>query len=1006
MRHLRYFITVIIAIAVLTVSGSVVKAVETESIGFVAAVRGKVYALDSSADFRQLNVRSPLFVEDTITTGKRGRIQIVFNDNTVYSLGRNSEMKIADYVWDRDKAEGAIKTEIKEGVFRVMGGAIAKRSPRRFKTETPIATIGIRGSMFSGVVGKESLSVVFQGGAGIEVVSPEGVMVAITRVGFGTNVELGKAPERPTRFSAEQQAAIDAGFDEGGAEEPIDESLDTEKRDKKQQEEGAERAERERDDKSEGGPEGREDEPQEGGPEEPGDRPPEGEEPEWRPGEPGDRPPEGEEPEWRLGEPGDMPLEGEEPGWRPEYPGDMPPEGEEPEWRPEYPGDMPPEPEWGLEGPVDMPPEPEWGPEGFVPDSDIIQDYKPWDPADGPPPEEPPPDEPPPDEPPPDEPPPDEPPPDEPPPDEPPPDEPPPYVPPPEPDPTVLDMTSGQMRGVVNDSNTASYVNDEKWLVTAATAATPVKSVDGVIDEVVEASDGTKFLFSFTIPVYDSNATYTGKTEGTGELTVDPLLGAARTFSLKTLYGNRGEFAVFGVDHATFFNGADLYDYYHLGYVGEPSTEVPSDGISGYFGNIAGYIDRLTGLEGFSADLEMEVNWLNKKVVGIIRKTADTVQGMNNVYFFGNITSTGLDPTNCKFVGTGADDTTFTVYGWDGKIDLGRFYGGEYQGVGSNASGSIYDIEGSQSAQDGDWQLTFGAFRKIETDPDFDLYSPTGSDSWEGYVVGIADDMSNPSVNRRIYLNDDYTKVSFLVDRTNGTVTGSISATDIYDTANTINQLAVGQSGNSAYVLDDTLIALLGYSGNYPMHSATGSSDLKPFGNYMVAQHDDEFTEDCWARWGYWEISYIDPANSKQYHLHVPGSMWVAGVRTPGTQIDQLISTQFTGNYVGGAEGVKIDSAGEMSGLTNGITDLTIDFNPSATSPVSGSLAFDQKTLVVDSVNSNVSNVAFNAKIQDTIGGQGIIGTYYGPDAESIGGSFDAKFTDERYLGVFGGDLQ
>ncbi|MCK5544298.1 MAG: FecR domain-containing protein, partial [Desulfobulbaceae bacterium] len=305
MRHLRYFITVIIAIAVLTVSGSVVKAVETESIGFVAAVRGKVYALDSSADFRQLNVRSPLFVEDTITTGKRGRIQIVFNDNTVYSLGRNSEMKIADYVWDRDKAEGAIKTEIKEGVFRVMGGAIAKRSPRRFKTETPIATIGIRGSMFSGVVGKESLSVVFQGGAGIEVVSPEGVMVAITRVGFGTNVELGKAPERPTRFSAEQQAAIDAGFDEGGAEEPIDESLDTEKRDKKQQEEGAERAERERDDKSEGGPEGREDEPQEGGPEEPGDRPPEGEEHERRPGEPGDRPPEDEEPGWRPGEPGD-----------------------------------------------------------------------------------------------------------------------------------------------------------------------------------------------------------------------------------------------------------------------------------------------------------------------------------------------------------------------------------------------------------------------------------------------------------------------------------------------------------------------------------------------------------------------------------------------------------------------------------------------------------------------------------------------------------------------------
>ena len=559
----------------------------------------------------------------------------------------------------------------------------------------------------------------------------------------------------------------------------------------------------------------------------------------------------------------------------------------------------------------------------------------------------------------------------------------------------------------MNDSDIDSYANDAKWLVTAATAATPVKSVDGMIDEVIDASDGTRFSFSFTIPVYDPNATYAGKMEGSGELTVDPLLGSAGKFPLKTMYEDRGEFAVFWIEHAIFPKDGQTYNYYHLGYVGDPSTEAPTDGITEYFGGLAGYMDKSSGIEGFSSGLEMEVNWMNKKIIGIINKSENSVHETDYVYFFGDLTSTGLNTSDCRFVGTGFDDTSGSVYAWEGKIDLGRFYGREYQGFGGNSSGEVYNIAGNQSARDGEWQFTSGAFREIETDSSIDLYSPTGTETWEGYVMGIAEDMGNPRENRRFYLNDDYTKVRFTIDRENGTVTGSISATDIIDTANTIDQLAVGQSGNSAYVLDDRLIALLGYSGNNPVYSGAYSSDLKPYGNYMAADPDHKFSENCRAQWGYWEISYTDPESpgTKQYHLHRPGSMWVAGVRTPEAQVDQLISTRFVGTFVGGAEGVKIDSAGDMSRLTNGITDLTIDFDPSANSPVTGSLAFDQKTLWVDSV-SNVSRNGFSADIQDATG-RGITGTYYGKNSvESIGGNFDAKFTDERYLGVFGADLQ
>ena len=96
--------------------------------------------------------------------------------------------------------------------------------------------------------------------------------------------------------------------------------------------------------------------------------------------------------------------------------------------------------------------------------------------------------------------------------------------------------------------------------------------------------------------------------------------------------------------------------------------------------------------------------------------------------------------------------------------------------------------------------------------------------------MGIAEDMGNPRENRRLYLNDDYTKVWFTIDRENGTVTGSISATDIIDTANTIDHLAVGEAGNSAYVLDDHFIAYLGNGSG----SQGDITTLKPHGNYLV----------------------------------------------------------------------------------------------------------------------------------------------------------------------------
>ena len=185
----------------------------TEQIGSVVAVRGDVLAKDTAGATRKLAIKDPIFIKDTLDTGKRGRIQVLFNDQTIVSLGRGTVMKISEYVWGRSKAKNKMKTEVKEGVFRVMGGLLTKTSPENFITETPSGNIGIRGSMYAGKVEGTTLSVMFEGGKGIFVKNATGI-VEISRPGFGTSVAGPDKPfSKPFKFTSREVGNLNKTFE-------------------------------------------------------------------------------------------------------------------------------------------------------------------------------------------------------------------------------------------------------------------------------------------------------------------------------------------------------------------------------------------------------------------------------------------------------------------------------------------------------------------------------------------------------------------------------------------------------------------------------------------------------------------------------------------------------------------------------------------------------------------------------------------------------------------------
>lgn len=174
-----------------------------EEAATVIAVRGAVSALSPDGVVRFLKQQDVVLVSDTIRAGENARLQLLFRDQTLVTLGARGEMKIKDYAWEEKDKKGRLDISVKEGAFRILGGLITQHTPQDFKTETMAATIGIRGSSFAGAVQKNRLKVVFLGGKGIYVTNSAGTVDIVAPM-FGTDVVVGQAPPQPLLWTSEQ----------------------------------------------------------------------------------------------------------------------------------------------------------------------------------------------------------------------------------------------------------------------------------------------------------------------------------------------------------------------------------------------------------------------------------------------------------------------------------------------------------------------------------------------------------------------------------------------------------------------------------------------------------------------------------------------------------------------------------------------------------------------------------------------------------------------------------
>jgi hypothetical protein len=173
--------------------------------GYVGKISSHKGEVTLTRDSKPLTATTGLELhkKDTITTGADGKAQMIFQDETIVSIGYNSIFSIEEYLYDtQSSSETSVLFQVSQGVFKAITGKIGKLNPKKFKLKTKTATIGIRGTVFFGDVKPNEREIIICTQGSIVIETPFGTVIVLE--GEFTIIEQGKAPIPPAPLTPEQ----------------------------------------------------------------------------------------------------------------------------------------------------------------------------------------------------------------------------------------------------------------------------------------------------------------------------------------------------------------------------------------------------------------------------------------------------------------------------------------------------------------------------------------------------------------------------------------------------------------------------------------------------------------------------------------------------------------------------------------------------------------------------------------------------------------------------------
>ncbi len=89
-----------------------------------------------------------LEIGDVLRTGTDSRLGFIMRDGTRVSLGPDTELSVDQSAYDPSHGKFALLLNLGRGLLAYISGKIAAFSPEAVRVQTPVASIGVRGTKF------------------------------------------------------------------------------------------------------------------------------------------------------------------------------------------------------------------------------------------------------------------------------------------------------------------------------------------------------------------------------------------------------------------------------------------------------------------------------------------------------------------------------------------------------------------------------------------------------------------------------------------------------------------------------------------------------------------------------------------------------------------------------------------------------------------------------------------------------------------------------------------
>ncbi|HEY8189996.1 MAG TPA: FecR domain-containing protein, partial [Micavibrio sp.] len=119
---------------------------DVSPIGIVKESTGEASVTHPNGTIETVSVGTPIYQGDIVETKGDGAVSIAFVDETTFAVSENARLAIDEYVFDPATHSGETGFSVLRGMFVFTSGLIGREDPDDVQINTPVGSIGIRGT--------------------------------------------------------------------------------------------------------------------------------------------------------------------------------------------------------------------------------------------------------------------------------------------------------------------------------------------------------------------------------------------------------------------------------------------------------------------------------------------------------------------------------------------------------------------------------------------------------------------------------------------------------------------------------------------------------------------------------------------------------------------------------------------------------------------------------------------------------------------------------------------